>query len=162
MTGCVSVSTLRFAIKQFVSRFNCCLYKSLPNPRTKKKEKTPLETLTALLIIFKLKQVLWVNNFFYLTHETPALTELIYGPGVVGDMPTTFYTPPWTFSNKEWNITQAAIQQADAFAGSSSLLRRLFDFYEYAYTAQSGGGFVFISLLTRPQQHHFIYSTCED
>lgn len=53
-------------------------------------------------------------------------------------------------------------QQAAAIAGHSTLLRRLFDFYEYVYAAQSGGGFVFISLLTRPQQHHFIYSTCED
>lgn len=36
--------------------------------------------------------------------------------------------------------------QPDGNAEHSTLLRRLSDFYEYMYTAQSGGGFVFISL----------------
>lgn len=36
-------------------------------------------------------------------------------------------------------------RRLDGFAGPSTLSRRLPDFYEYMYTAQSGGGFVFIS-----------------
>lgn len=36
--------------------------------------------------------------------------------------------------------------QPDGNAEHSTLLRCLSDFYEYMYTAQSGGGFVFISL----------------
>ena len=42
-----------------------------------------------------------------------------------------------------WDVFVAS---QPANAGHSSLSRRLSDFYEYMYTAQSGGGFVFISL----------------
>lgn len=56
------------------------------------------------------------------------------------------------FTRRVKHDTTAASEDAfvtsppDGKAGRPTLSRRLSDFYEYVYTAQSGGGFVFISL----------------
>lgn len=49
-------------------------------------------------------------------------------------------------STQPWQHELGVRCQPAGNTGHSTLSRRLPDFYEYMYTAQSGGGFVFISL----------------
>lgn len=57
------------------------------------------------------------------------------------------YTRWWTAPRSHDKLELGCVRRQPAgVAGHSTLSRRLSDFYEYMYTAQSGGGFVFISL----------------
>lgn len=56
---------------------------------------------------------------------------------------TSWLTAPRSHDNRE---PGCVCRQPAGNAGHSTLSRRLSDFYEYMYTAESGGGFVFISL----------------
>lgn len=135
MTSYVSVSTLGFAIKQFVSRFNCCPHKSFSNTRT---------DLGSPLMIPASAMHTHNNQQFPPVFLIKTTTELFHAkPLLRGTSRERF-----GIQNETWhdnNELGVVSRRLGGFAGPSTLSRRLPDFYEYMYTAQSIGGFVFIS-----------------
>lgn len=116
MTSCVSVSTLGFAIERLVSGFKCRPHKSF----FERLRRFPATSFPAKSI--------GSTAHHHIKHRCFVLLfDANHGTSRV----TRHESPP--------------VRQTSAPDVRAALLRRLAHFYEYVYTAESGGGFVFIS-----------------
>lgn len=124
MTSCVSVSTLAFAIEQLVSRFKCRPHKS--------SFKRPAQTQEI--------PVLQRASHKVRRQSSAAASEN------AGCFVLFFNADHGTSPKRGGRVRRSLLLPARRPSRApSALSRRLLDFYEYMYTAESGGGFVFIS-----------------